>query len=204
MKSMCQEARRNSPSVADCRPTCSCILIAPGISWSSTERRSAAEIRPAAKSSRACSSRWGRSRLPTWSARNGGLVLRAIWCLLGGSRWIGQVDRVLGHAERLTEDAAHKILRHEAVGAGPGAGGDRDADAVARLGDRQVVAVSREGGGDLPGPFGINHFVTSTAVPDRSPKIRTTIEVAAFRAPVARSRTCRGDGRMTAKAAASL
>ena len=65
MKSMCQEARRNSPSVADCRPTSSCIVIAPGISWSSTERRSAAEIRPAAKSSRACSSRWGRSRLPT-------------------------------------------------------------------------------------------------------------------------------------------
>ena len=31
MKSMCQEARRNSPSVADCRPTSSCIVIAPGI-----------------------------------------------------------------------------------------------------------------------------------------------------------------------------
>ena len=28
MKSMCQEARRNSPSVADCRPTSSCIRTA--------------------------------------------------------------------------------------------------------------------------------------------------------------------------------
>ena len=33
---------------------------------------------------------------------------------------IGQVDRVLGHAERLAENTAHKILRHEAVGAGLG------------------------------------------------------------------------------------
>src|SRR5579859_4432954 len=78
MKSMCQDARRNSPSVADCRPTSSCIAIAPGITSSSTARRSAAVIVPAAKSSRAISSRWGRSRLPTWSARNGGLVLRAM------------------------------------------------------------------------------------------------------------------------------
>ena len=46
MKSMCQEARRNSPSVADCRPTSSCILIASGISSSSTARSSAAEILP--------------------------------------------------------------------------------------------------------------------------------------------------------------
>jgi hypothetical protein len=75
---------------------------------------------------------------------------------------------------------------------------------VARLGDRQVVAVSREGGGDFPGPFGINHFVTSTAVPDHSPKIRTTIEIAALRAPATTIGTCRGDGRMRVKASSAL
>src|SRR5580700_3373614 len=92
MKSMCQEARRNSPSVADCRPTSSCIWIAAGITSSSTARRSAAVIWPAAKSSRAISSRWGRNRLPTWSARNGGLVLRAMVILSAaaatGGSWL--------------------------------------------------------------------------------------------------------------------
>jgi len=52
----------------------------------------------------------------------------------------------------------------------PGARGDRDADAVARLRDRQEIAVGGEGGGDVPGPFGINHVLTSTAMPDHSPK----------------------------------
>ena len=92
MKSMCQEARRNSPSVADCRPTSSCIWIAAGITSSSTALRSAALIRPAAKSSRAISSRWGRSRLPTWSARNGGLVLRA----MGYLSWVPVTDNAGG------------------------------------------------------------------------------------------------------------
>ena len=78
MKSMCQEARRNSPSVADWRPTSSCIRDRAGDLVVLDRRRSAAVIRPAAKSSRACSRRCGRSRLPTWSARNGGLVLRAM------------------------------------------------------------------------------------------------------------------------------
>src|SRR5580698_6797244 len=92
MKSMCQDARRNSPSVADCRPTSSCIWIAAGITSSSTAVRSAALIWPAAKSSRAISSRWGRSRLPTWSARNGGLVLRGMVILSAaattGGSWL--------------------------------------------------------------------------------------------------------------------
>src|SRR6266566_2234528 len=86
----------------------------------------------------------------------------------------------------------------------PGAGGDRDADAPARLGDLEVVAVGREGGGDCPGPFGINHVLTSTAVPDHSPKTRTTIEIAALRAPATTIGTCRGDGRMRVKVSSPL
>src|SRR5215216_5550056 len=74
MKSMCQEARRNSPSVADCRPASSCIRTTSRIAPSSMRRSSSEEMRPAAKSSRALSSSGGRSRLPTWSALNGGLV----------------------------------------------------------------------------------------------------------------------------------
>src|SRR6266508_3422579 len=74
MKSMCQEARRNSPSVADCRPTSRCIATTSRIASSSTPRSSSLGMRPAAWSSRAWSSRRGRSRLPTWSARNGGVV----------------------------------------------------------------------------------------------------------------------------------
>ena len=44
------------------------------IASSSTARSAAASMRPAAKASRASSSRGGRSRLPTWSARNGGCI----------------------------------------------------------------------------------------------------------------------------------
>src|ERR1700722_12500670 len=76
MKSMCHEARRNSPSVTDCSPTSRCIVTTLRISSSSMPRRSSAEILPAVWSSRAWISRRGRSRLPTWSARNGGFVRR--------------------------------------------------------------------------------------------------------------------------------
>src|SRR5215470_1516827 len=74
MKSMCHEARRNSPSVADCRPTSSCLRTTSRIASSSAARSVAASISPRANSSRASSSCAGRSRLPTWSARNGGFV----------------------------------------------------------------------------------------------------------------------------------
>src|SRR5918996_2284666 len=74
MKSMCHEARRSSPSVADWSPASSCLPTTSRIASSSTARSSSSSIRPAARSSRARSSRWGRSRLPTWSARNGGFV----------------------------------------------------------------------------------------------------------------------------------
>ena len=73
---MCHDARRNSPSVADCRPTSSWSFTTSRIASSSMARSSSAVILSLAKSSRACSSSGGRRRLPTWSARYGG-VLRA-------------------------------------------------------------------------------------------------------------------------------
>ena len=78
MKSMCQEARRNSPSVAERSPTSSCTRTTSRIASSSIPRSSSSSMRPALWSSRACSSRGGRSRLPTWSARKGGRVRAAM------------------------------------------------------------------------------------------------------------------------------
>ena len=57
MKSMCHEARRNSPSVAERSPTSSCIRTASRIASSSILRSSAASIRPAPRLSRASRSR---------------------------------------------------------------------------------------------------------------------------------------------------
>ena len=45
MKSICHEARRNSPSVTDRSPTSSCIRTASRIASSSIARSSSAEIR---------------------------------------------------------------------------------------------------------------------------------------------------------------
>jgi hypothetical protein len=55
-----------------------------------------------------------------------------------------------------------------------------------------VIAVSGQGGAKSHGPFGRNHGrttaagtgVTGVAEPDHSPKMRTTIEMAALRALV--------------------
>src|SRR3954463_3740753 len=74
MKSMCQVARRNSPSVTDRNPTSSCMRTASSIAASSAALRPSSSSLPAACASRASCSSGGRSRLPTWSARNGGLV----------------------------------------------------------------------------------------------------------------------------------
>ena len=78
MKSMCHDWRRNSPSVAVCRPTSSCIATTSRMASSSAAFSASSSIVPAAWSSRAFSSDSGRSRLPTWSALNGGLSLCAI------------------------------------------------------------------------------------------------------------------------------
>src|SRR3954471_1352062 len=73
MKSMCQEARRNSPSVAERSPTSFCIWTTSRMASSSAAPSSTSEIWPAACFWRASRRDLGRSRLPTWSARNGGL-----------------------------------------------------------------------------------------------------------------------------------
>src|SRR5918994_404289 len=88
MKSMCHDARRNSPSVADCRPTSSCIFTTSAMARSSIARRSSAVMRPEVASSRAWRTSGGRSRLPTWSARNGGVVRSGMSQLLSRPlRW---------------------------------------------------------------------------------------------------------------------
>src|SRR6266705_1459385 len=76
-KSVCQKARRNSPSVTARSPAASCIFTASRIERSSIWRSCAALIVPFAALSRASTSSFGRSRLPTWSARNGGFVVMA-------------------------------------------------------------------------------------------------------------------------------
>src|SRR3954451_9225902 len=71
---MCQDARRNSPSVAVRRPASRCSAM-PSRIPSSSIARSSSGARPC---SRASSRLGGRSRLPTWSARNGGVVRGAM------------------------------------------------------------------------------------------------------------------------------
>ena len=75
MKSMCQDVRRNSPSVADCSPT---VLlhahdVADRLVLDRAQLGGVDLARPRARRAPASSS-GGRSRLPTWSARNGGFV----------------------------------------------------------------------------------------------------------------------------------
>src|ERR1700729_2596922 len=111
---------------------------------------------------------------------------------------VGDVAQLALEAELVGGDSAEDVLRDQAVFAGVGARrhGKRDAPPV--VGDREVVAVGREHGGDVGHALGIVHFfsVTGTAVPDHSPKTRTTIEMAAFLAPATMTGTCRGPDRM--------
>src|SRR5262245_22260816 len=74
-KSKCHQERRNSPSVASFRPTEACRCTTFSISRSSALRRSSGVISPFSSLARASLMRGGRNRLPTSSARNGGLVL---------------------------------------------------------------------------------------------------------------------------------
>src|SRR5579859_4472257 len=73
-KSMCHSLRRNSPSVASLRPTSSCSFTTSRMLSSSTFVSSARDRAFFWNASRASRSFFGRSRLPTWSARNGGFV----------------------------------------------------------------------------------------------------------------------------------
>src|SRR5215468_1810098 len=84
-KSKCHHERRNSPSVASCKPTSSCLARTLAISWSSIRCSSAAVIWPFSRLWRASLSVAGRNRLPTMSARNGGVVVGISFSPLGRS-----------------------------------------------------------------------------------------------------------------------
>src|SRR5215468_2421140 len=88
-KSKCHQERRNSPSVASFSPISSCFLTIFSISRSSTAISAAASISFRARLARASLSGAVRSRLPTWSARKGG-VLRCVMCLLLPPHFVGQ------------------------------------------------------------------------------------------------------------------
>src|SRR5262249_11094657 len=87
-KSKCHHERRNSPSVAHCRPTSCCLATTFSISASSISFSAAAVMVPAACFARACVRRAGRRKLPTWSARNGGLVR----CICLPPDFVGDLD----------------------------------------------------------------------------------------------------------------
>src|SRR5579871_1153111 len=74
-KSKCHHERRNSPSVATWSPISSCFLMIFSISRSSTSLSWAALMTPFSRSARASFKGALRKRLPTTSARNGGLFL---------------------------------------------------------------------------------------------------------------------------------
>ena len=126
---MCHDVRRNSPSVAACSPTRSCMATTSRIAASSAARSAATSISPAACAARAASRRAGRSRLPTWSARNGGSVrtiedgdagrLTSAW--QDPVRWWA-ADRALVHPglDGMDDAAAHRHHRTRRGGAPPG------------------------------------------------------------------------------------
>src|SRR5882672_551985 len=74
-KSRCQKSRRYSPSVMPRRPIASCFATASRMHSSSTAFSQSAGSFPPLARARAATSPGGRSRLPTWSARKGGLAL---------------------------------------------------------------------------------------------------------------------------------
>src|SRR4051812_49156303 len=120
MKSMCQDSRRNSPSVIERSPACSWRRTTSRIASSSIARRSSAEMRPAARSSLAVRTSGGRSRLPTWSARYGGLSRAAIGRSLGGRLQSRDpthfVDNLVDNLDdALIDDDGYRALRDAIV-----------------------------------------------------------------------------------------
>src|SRR5207247_2421091 len=75
MKSMCHQSRRNSPSVTDWMPTDSCSFTTSRMSLSWISLSFASDSSPLRFFARPSCRSWGRSRLPTWSARNGGFMV---------------------------------------------------------------------------------------------------------------------------------
>src|SRR5713226_7440427 len=127
-----QLRRRNSPSVTARSPTRSCIAITSRMHASSTARNSASLWGPRfwsavcgpSSRSRASLSFCGRSRLPTWSARNGGreratgfvAAAVAMGDLPGGSK--RSVGSVACRIDRRKRDAGSEPLRARHVGVG--------------------------------------------------------------------------------------
>src|SRR5262249_58922179 len=70
---MFHDTRRYSPSVIDCRPAASCFAITSATSRSSIALKVSASISLRACCSRAALRAGVRRRLPTWSARKGGV-----------------------------------------------------------------------------------------------------------------------------------
>jgi hypothetical protein len=99
--------------------------------------------------------------------------------------WVRYVDQVTIDADLVGNNAAEYVLGHQAVFAGIRAWGNGDSEAVPRLLDCQLVTVGLKHGGDIHHPFGVIHFFSpiGDAIPDHSPKILTTMEMAAFFAP---------------------
>src|SRR5690242_3261774 len=82
-KSKCHHERRYSPSVASLSPISSCFLMIFSTSRSSISLSWAAVIAPCSRLARASLIAPERKMLPTWSARNGGLLRAVMGRLLG-------------------------------------------------------------------------------------------------------------------------
>ena len=106
MKSMCQDSRRNSPSVTDCRPTASWRRMTSRIAASSIARSSSSSIGPGGAVLAGLSTSGGRSRLPTWSARKGGLVRADMWRLSRGSGMVAADPTLLTIRSTVWDDDA--------------------------------------------------------------------------------------------------
>src|SRR5688572_26840055 len=96
MKSMCHQSRRNSPSVIEGRPIDSCSFTTSRMSWSWIFFSSASESSPLRFLARASCKSWGRSRLPTWSARNGGFIRGLLCGLLQRKGLVGRFPGEFG------------------------------------------------------------------------------------------------------------
>src|SRR5260370_15697029 len=99
-KSKCHQERRNSESVACFRTIEACLCTTFSISRSSALRRSPAVISPFSSLARASLMRGGRNRLPTSSAREGGLVR----CMVVNSR---EFNSMCGSARDAKEAFEH-------------------------------------------------------------------------------------------------
>src|SRR6185369_6699522 len=125
-KSKCHQERRNSPSVASFNPTSSCFLTIFSISRSSTALSAAASISFRARLARASLSGAVRSKLPTWSARNGGVFRCVIARLLppyffrqlhdhpqlGPLFFLGEHIALLGRSKPALRRQAELVERH--------------------------------------------------------------------------------------------